>query len=178
MKRLCSAALSLTTLFTLVIGIALWANRDSPPTWTYVQQMPASIPPDQDRYWLMTDPLPAPPFMLEVTGRFSMRSPASAQWGINLDVASLRVSNDRQFLAPNMPNPIWFYGLRADGASNQISLIVARDGQAEVRLNGQVVWGELLPASPNGNHIWALLAESDLQSSATFTLQRVAIYVP
>ncbi|MHB8629459.1 MAG: hypothetical protein ACYDBJ_23925 [Aggregatilineales bacterium] len=178
MKRLCSAALALTALFTLVIGVVVWTKHGAPPDWTYVQQVPEPIPPGKARIWPMTVSLPQPPFTLEATGRFSAISPPSAKWGVTLDVASLQVSNDGQFFAPDMPNPIWFYGLYGPGVFNQISLAVGQNWQAQMRINGQLAWEGTLPASLNANPVWTLFAEGGTQYSGAFTWQRVAIYIP
>ncbi|MCC7449729.1 MAG: hypothetical protein IT324_20080 [Anaerolineae bacterium] len=118
------------------------------------------------------------PYTLEVEGQFSAGSDPNALWeiiGETLGKPSPQfaiVLRHHCFFAvlPMQPDSIPFIHIRPAGEINKLSLDVAADQQATLRINDEIAWRGVIPAVPTAT------IRAMGKGSSHFVMRRIALY--
>lgn len=145
-------------------GSLIWSSRPLPET---------PLPVDYTIPVTLTAP-----YTLEVEGQFAADSDPNSLWeiiGETLGKPSPQfaiVLRDHRFFAvlPTQPDSIPFIHIRPAGGINKLSLDVAADQQATLRINDEIAWRGIVPA------VSSATIHAAGTGSSRFSVRRIALY--
>ena len=173
----------LLTLTTVAIGQQIGSNTpDGIRRWSDRQSVTRRLLRGENHVCPLAEPLPTPPFSIEVTARLSSFSATTTLWGVLLNVDSalpgaVLFSPDRHFYPPGDDTAHFSTALHPGGQFNRIRLTVSADQQASLAINGEVVWQGPYHFDNNHNQ-WALFAANSDPKPAVIAWLSVVLITP